>query len=240
MITLERSNDRKVTTLASRDGKQSKLKNTFGLTQWASCPGRTPACDACYVRKNPYPAVDALLARNYATLLASDYATMVALIDGMIMVFETECERKGADKAFRIHWSGDFYSVEYARAWSVVIALHPDVEFWAYTRSFHGDVNVVDILADLPNLHLYLSVDAGNRQHVVAAKRGRKSVHLAYLATTFAEGKADMREITGKPGMSCQQAARKLPMITTAGGACITCAVCPEGKADVVFSVTKK
>jgi hypothetical protein len=65
-------------------------------------------------------------------------------------------------------------------------------------------------------------------------------VRLAMLGTTFQEGQAKMREITGKPGGKCPENLGSLPLISTEGSACARCRLCVDGKADVVFSSSKK
>lgn len=85
----------------------------------------------------------------------------------LVEEFIAECERverrtgRPVARWFRIHWDGDFYSLPYAQAWRETVLRYPD-EFWAYTRSFRPELNVVPLLRDVPGLTLYLSVDAAN------------------------------------------------------------------------------
>ena len=46
--------------------------------------------------------------------------------------------------------------------------------------------------------------------------------------------------ITGKPGAACPEVIKRIPLITNKGGACISCRLCPEGKSDIRFSISKK
>ena len=59
---------------------------------------------------------------------------------------------------YRIHWSGDIFNEEYAKALASAIQLNSDIHFWGYTRSFFS----VPHLCNLPNLTLYLSLDPVN------------------------------------------------------------------------------
>lgn len=98
------------------------------------------------------------------------------MLDTMIAEFEAECDRKNAEKLFRIHHDGDFFSVRYVSAWHAVMLKHPNVTFWAYTRSFH----LVKLLADIPNLTLYLSVDKDNLGSAIETYSANPWVKLVY------------------------------------------------------------
>ena len=232
---LTRSNDRKVTT---------GVKNAFGLPAGLSCPGMTGVCEkVCYARRTEkqYKNVDAAMLRNWNALQGKSIAEMAELLSAMIGEFVTESNRRGVEKSFRIHWDGDFFSIDYAKAWAKVIKLNPDVQFWAYTRSFVPALNVVPVLARLPNLALYLSVDNENEQYVnrIIAKH---NVNLATLSDTFAEAIGMVQNARGgnKPGAKCPENAKQIPLITNKTGACITCQLCVKGKSDVRFSIKRR
>ena len=160
---------------------------------------------------------------------------MIGLLDGLITEFEAECEKKSAEKLFRIHWDGDFFNEEYTRAWRTAIERHPVVRLWVYTRS----VFAVHILLGLENLGLYFSTDSDNYETATDLSR-EPGVMLAYLANPFEEGKAGLREAIGKTGVPCPENNRKLPMISTKGSACVTCGQCIFNRNDILFSATKK
>jgi hypothetical protein len=46
--------------------------------------------------------------------------------------------------AIRIHASGDFFSQSYFDVWLDIAKKHPDVEFWAYTKSINYWVNSIN------------------------------------------------------------------------------------------------
>ncbi len=170
--TLRRSADRKVTNLVSPNGKTANGSNSFGLPSGTafSCPGATSFCErVCYAGKleKVYKGVRDILTHNWNLLQNADCSTMVGLLGNMIDEFVRETEAqiakgKPATYDFRIHWDGDFFSREYAEAWAIVINDFKEVNFWVYTRSFTGSVEVVDILAGIPNLTVYLSADPVN------------------------------------------------------------------------------
>lgn len=237
---LIRSKDRKVTNMPMPSGKTARIANTFGLPSGRefSCPGATTVCETiCYAGKleKIFKGVREVLLHNFDALKSADQAGMAELIDEMITDFKADCEKHGAEKYFRLHWDGDFFSEEYTQAWAEVIKRHEDVQFWAYTRSAFA----VPILQGIPNLGLYFSTDSDNVE--LAGELSREhGVKLAYLADNFQVGKAGMREITGKSGVPCPENNGKLQMISPKGSACITCKQCVFARNDILFSATKK
>jgi Gene product 88 len=249
-MTLRRSADRKVTNLPSPNGRTQKIANSFGLPAGRdySCPGATATCQrVCYAGKleRLYKGVQQVLVGNLEQLTGLDRTGMAELLAEMIDGFRTDCdraERRGANvpRDFRIHWDGDFFSYTYAEAWADAIRANSDIRFWVYTRSFDpGSLDVLPALAGLTNLTVYLSVDPDNLVAAKAARRRHPWVHWAYLAETFADGRADLADLPGKR-YPCPENGRRIPLISEKGSACIRCGICPSGRGDVVFSIVKK
>jgi hypothetical protein len=243
-MALKRSTDRKVTPSATAKGAP-RIANAFGLPSGAaySCPGQTAVCGkVCYAGKleRIYKGTLALLMHNWALLNGADVSTMVELLRTMMTEFVTEADRKSIDKIFRIHWDGDFFSIDYARAWATVVAEFPDVQFWAYTRSFIPTINVVPVLAGIPNLTLYLSIDTDNSMHAAAALIGHPGVRVATLAQTAELAQGLVESTTGKSIVPCPEVMGKLPLVSNGKGACATCALCVVGRKDVAFSISKR
>lgn len=239
-MALIRSKDRKVANQVNKSGTQAAMANTFGLPSGKafSCPGATSVCETiCYAGKleKVFKGVRQVLLSNYEQLVNADAFTMIELLDAMIDDFELECEKRNADKLFRIHWDGDFFSEEYAYAWQQTILLHPDVQFWAYTRSDFA----IPFLIDLENLSLYFSADSANKELAWELKR-KYGIKLAYLAKDFATGKSDFNEKQTKSAIPCPENNRKLPMISTNGSACVACSQCVFARNDILFSASKK
>ncbi len=237
---LKRSNDRKVTNLVSKNGKTPAIANTFGLPAGKafSCPGATSICESvCYAGKleKLYKGVKDVLMHNWNLLKDADEPTMVDLIEDMIADFKKDCDKRNADKLFRIHWDGDFFNDTYARAWQYVILNNTDVQFWVYTRVKSAAL----ILNNIANLSLYYSTDDENKEIGHELKRDN-NIRLAYLGKTFAVTENVMKELTGKPGAKCPENAKKIPLISTNGSACVSCGLCVYGKADIRFSASKK
>jgi len=237
---LKRSKDRKVTNAVSPNGKTPTIANTFGLPAGKafSCPGATSICESvCYAGKleKVYKGVKAVLLHNWDLLCNADGATMVSLLDEMIVEFKKDCDKRNADKLFRIHWDGDFFSETYAYAWKTVIEKHPDIQFWVYTRVASAAV----ILKGISNLSLYYSTDEENKE-IARELRVSHGTRLAYLAKTFAVAEDVMKDLTGKVGAKCPENNKSIPLISTNGSACVSCGLCVFNKADIRFSASKK
>lgn len=239
-MPLIRSKDRKVTNAVSPNGKTPTIANTFGLPSGKaySCPGATSVCETiCYAGKleKIYKGVKDVLMNNWNLLKDADEQTMTSLIGDMIEEFRKDCEKRNAEKLFRIHWDGDFFSVDYTNAWRNVILANPDTRFWVYTRSEFA----VGILKNIDNLALYFSTDSDNLE-LARQLRKDEGVKLAYLAKNFAMGKETMKTIIAKAAVPCPENAKKLPLISDKGSACVTCGQCVFARNDILFSASKK
>jgi len=239
-MKLKRSNDRKVANLVTKNGKQAAIANTFGLPAGKeySCPGATSICESvCYAGKleKLYKAVKANLLHNWELLRNADEPTMVDLLEDMIADFKADCVKKNAPMLFRIHWDGDFFNDTYTRAWQYVILNNTDIQFWVYTRVKSAAL----MLNNISNLSLYYSTDDENKEigHELKVNEG---IRLAYLGKTFAVTESTMKELTGKPGAKCPENMKSIPLISSAGSACVSCGLCVYGKADIRFSASKK
>jgi Gene product 88 len=240
MNKLKRSNDRKVANAVSPNGKTAIIANTFGLPAGKdfSCPGATSVCESvCYAGKleKLFKGVKANLLHNWDLLKDADFDTMVSLLNVMIDEFIADCDKKNAPKLFRIHWDGDFFNDTYTYAWKTVIESRPSVQFWVYTRVKESAI----ILKDISNLSLYYSTDDDNAE-IGAELKIIHSIRLAYLGKTFMATESKMKELTGKVGAKCPENAKRIPLISQNGSACVSCKLCVYGKADIRFSASKK
>jgi hypothetical protein len=239
-MALVRSKDRKVANLVNKGGTQPLIANTFGLPSGVqySCPGATSVCEKiCYAGKleKVFKGVRQVLLTNWEQVKDADRETMITLLFEMISEFVEDCEKRGAEKLFRIHWDGDFFNEDYTYAWRYVMLQFPDVQFWAYTRSAFA----VPILIDVENLGFYFSTDSANRVLGIHLKK-KFGIKLAYLANTFAEGKEDFLTIQDKSAIPCPENNRKIGLISTEGSACVRCSQCVFARNDILFSASKK
>ncbi len=239
---LRRNNDRKTATLSTPDGKRPLIANTFGLPSGKSfsCPNATSVCEKiCYAGKleKIFKGTRELLLANWDAVQNKSVNELQQMIQFMIQDFKYDCDKYNAEKLFRIHWDGDFFSEDYTKAWRRVIKHNKDVQFWVYTRV----PSAVEMLTGIKNLSLYFSADKDN---VDEAKRLRQDydVKLAWLADTFEEASLQVRALTGKPGAKCPEQTRQIPLISKDGGACYTCGLCTTNKTktDIRFSISKK
>jgi hypothetical protein len=239
-MPLVRSKDRKVTNAVSPNGKTPTIANTFGLPSGKaySCPGATSVCEKiCYAGKleKVYKGVKDVLLNNWNLLKDASQMEMENMLFQMISEFDRDCEKRKAEKLFRIHWDGDFFNETYTRAWKTVIKSFPGIQFWVYTRSAFA----VPILSNVDNLSLYFSTDDDNWQLASELKQ-EHDVKLAYLANNFAMGKERMLSITPKSAIPCPENAKKLKLISEKGSACVTCGQCVFARNDILFSASKK
>lgn len=235
MTTLIRSKDRKVANSVTKSGNPN-IANSFGLPAGKeySCPEQTAFCGKiCYAGKleKIYKGVKNNLLENWETLHTAEFIEQYNLLDNMITAFEAECEKKNAEKLFRIHWDGDFFSDDYTRAWSSVILAHPNVQFWVYTRVLASAM--VLNMAKHSNLALYFSADENNLHFANIAKA--KGINIAFVGKTFAEGKELFPKAT-----KCPENNKAIPLVSPKGSACKVCGLCINGRKDVLFSTSKK
>ncbi len=230
--------------------------NGFGIPSIGTCPGRTGYCELdCYaLESEKRPATHDKLQDNL------DILRKAQTVEGMTERLRELMQdyRKRADvigvpvnkRRYRIHWSGDFFSEEYAMAWRNVILENPDIVFWTYTRSFQSDVNALPLLSGIANLDFFISVDYQNVDRAEAVLPDYPDVKVAYLVDYEEEALPLIKQLgRERPFRSepCPEnmrdeatGKRGLPVIGKRGGACAVCTYC-IGKPstwDVVFVKT--
>jgi hypothetical protein len=125
----------------------------WSLPVYVTCPGSSPICRAvCYGDWGGFrwPTTRERHAANLEASLRPDFAAR--------MVEELEAS---SARYVRVHSVGDFYSVDYIRAWVRIGGSTPGVTFWAYTRSWRLPYLLTELvkLAALPNFFLWFSAD---------------------------------------------------------------------------------
>ena len=250
-------------------GMVGKIYNSFGLPAGHSCPGRTAFCRDCYAAKNSevcYPNVGRAMWHNWNALEAFyvryGIDGYVALLNQMVNKFEKQIDYYGLEdheRVFRIHWDGDFFSMDYAKAWAIVIDAHSQIQFWCYTRTFREELDVTPVFEGrCPNLELYLSVDEDNifdaQRCLVESNRNGGRLHVAACSVNYTKAHAIQQLVRGgsvmppdglPPGttiaarkpIACPENAGNIPLISDEGvGACISCGVCIRGSRDILFA----
>lgn len=245
MLALKRTQDRKTANLSNAAGTQSVIANAFSLPSGTdfSCPGATSICEKiCYAGRleKMYKGFRGVVMHNFDLLKDADIDNMVTMLSSMVQSFENDCDKRGVDKLFRIHADGDFFSLDYAKAWAEVIKIHSDVHFWVYTRSFTDKLNVIPVLANLDNLSVYLSCDAENMNAAQKIMKRYPYVKVAMLAETFAEARTALATMTDRRAPACPELKKSIDLIDKNGGACVNCGLCVFNRNSVLFSTTKR
>jgi hypothetical protein len=184
----------------SRPAGKSAFDNSLG-----TCPGETPACSVfCFAKRISGPVFD-----NYRRNVGADVPEIPA-----------ECT------LLRIHVSGDFDSILYIENWIKRLTERPDVECWAYTRSWRvlALLPALEALRALPNVQLFASMDASTPDRPPADWR-RAWIDGDMRADYNPAMRHDDNRITddGRPSYVCPEETGRLPN-------CQTCGYCPLGK----------
>jgi len=201
----------------------------YGLPEdGGTCPGATTGLGGCvsiregckratcYMDKvcNIYKGVANVLKDNTELLKGKSIPEMVATLTNTVNKF---LEKKPQLPYFRLHYSGDFFSEDYAKAWKQVVETFPQVKFWVYTRTF----SVVKYFADLENFTLFLSLDPVNCAEgykIYEQFKDCKNIGLAWMGNTKPEGR---RWVT------CPETSGVIKNTDNAG-ACSKCRLCVD------------
>jgi len=139
--------------------KNYKLGNIWNISLPAveTCGGLSAACAGpdgkCYVLK---------IYKRRPTVLKAHQNTYVGILEALENGEELELPTKVKDgDVFRLHVAGDFFDSAYVYAWMRLMTNNPNIQFFAYTRSWRMPemVSSLHALAALPNMELLLSVD---------------------------------------------------------------------------------
>ena len=195
--------------LTQSDNSKVKFKpnhrNTFGLNfglpeNGGTCPGATQGKGGCLDvrdgRKRPtcymakvtqiYKAVGNILQKNTDLLRDKSREDMAQVLKNTFQDFVDRNEEKYW--YYRLTYSGDVFSEDFAYAVVDACKAFPKVKFWVYTRSH----DYVKILVGAPNLAVYLSVDPINldtgRKIYNGLREQYNNVGLAYLGPPVDDG----------------------------------------------------
>jgi len=118
-----------------------------------SCVGESRLCrGCCYAKRGHFNqrVVKRSHLRNF------DFSKTAAFVAWMIASLLATFAR-----VMRIHVGGDFYDAEYINKWYSIASALPDVQFFAYTRSWRQEDLLPELirLAALPNFQMWWSID---------------------------------------------------------------------------------
>lgn len=180
----------------------------------------------CYVHRAFRVArVKEILEHNTKLMKSLDQNQMFDVLCAEFERFE-KAEARSRDPwyNYRLHWSGDLFSLAYARALRGAILQHPKTTFWCYTRSFHFMAPLVGI----DNLRLYGSLDPVNKKAGLLAMcymgPGCEQVRACYM------GKENDETLETVP---CPVDAGNMEI----EGGCRKCGICVNGTKNVWFKV---
>jgi hypothetical protein len=118
---------------------------TYSKLALATCPGASVWCKgSCY-------------AQRIAGVVAEFVYKVNTEAGANVPDFPSDTD----SKLCRPHVSGDFDSVAYIQRWTEIVKSRPDVQFWAYTRSWRMFTfqPALEQLRALPNMQLFASMD---------------------------------------------------------------------------------
>lgn len=147
---------RNLVLLTAENAKLGPGVPVFNLPAGVTCPGQTKWCaKSCYALKleRIRPSVRLRYQRNLEWIQTNGMKRFVEQISAEIDALNPTI--------LRIHADGDFFSVDYVRAWATIVRRHPNVHFWAYTRSWRVQrlVKALEELRALPNIQMLASWD---------------------------------------------------------------------------------
>lgn len=226
------------------DNRKTSFKpnhmNTFGLMygrpeDGGTCPGSTQGTggcleiktgrklNTCYMAKitTIYPNVRRALEANGDLLKDKTQEEMEEVLAATVEAFIKK--NKGEKLFFRLHYSGDFETEDYVKAWANVMKKYSQVRFWAYTRSYWFAKH----FRDIPNLTLFLSADPVNYRLLKAVYEkhsDQKNFGIAWMGNT---------PPTEQRWVTCPEITGKVKN-TKEGGACSKCRLCVNNYKDKV------
>jgi len=167
---------------------------SFGLPARLSCPRANGSiCDNCYADNGAYKWRSTKFAQM--TRFKWTIESMRTPDGRRAWVYHMICAISG-ETYFRIHDSGDFFNVEYAKCWLEVIRALPGTKFWAPTRAWqlpNGVLPVFDPLmgvlrqiAALPNVTVRPSaLDFGDLPPVIQGLHAGSSAAMSDASQAY-------------------------------------------------------
>lgn len=142
-----------------KSGGQKYAIFNWGIPAIKTCPWAGSCKAGCYATQQTYtwPVVAA----------AYEWRFQQALRDHFVDVMSAEITKISKRKAvrdkqlvIRIHDSGDFFNMRYMNKWLEIMARHPDVIFYAYTKSIAMHQSL-DAAGRLPNNYRWIQSEGG-------------------------------------------------------------------------------
>lgn len=168
--------------------QNSKLKKS-GIHNWGipaikTCPMAGVCKIGCYADMGAYKFSN--VAKVFQKRLElTKFPEFVSIIDAEI--------KRRKVKTLRIHDSGDFYSLDYAKKWYHIMLLNPTVKFYAYTKMVDMFKNQLKYSIEVPNFTIIYSY-GGRQDHLIDPNNDRHSIVFETIGQLKAHGYADASE----------------------------------------------
>jgi adenine-specific DNA glycosylase len=148
---------------------------TFSLPAQVTCPFAGECKKFCYAKKGNY-CFKTVKAKHEANRIASLELDFVERINLELVTLRKQAAKKGLSLVIRLHDTGDFYNVDYTKKWAQIIEQNPDVEFYAYTKSW---INVEKHIKAanwtmIPSEGGLLDSQLGNRPRAYVIRKGEE------------------------------------------------------------------
>ena len=142
--------------ISKSNSKLGKIPS-FSMSAGVTCLESAWCKDKCYAKKleRIFPNVKKSYETNYVASQDKDFVTTM----------NSEISKSKAT-TWRLHVSGDVYNIQYLYNWINIIKTNPTVSFYTYTHSWTNKDMLphLEILKNLPNMTLFISVDESNRE----------------------------------------------------------------------------
>ena len=117
--------------------KTSKMPGpSWSLPAHRACPrANGTICDNCYASKGCYAFASTRKAQKARFEWTVQRMRTTAGCESWVSTM-VEAIRKSGSSCFRVHDSGDMFSVAYAKAWLEVCQMLPEIKFWIPTRAW--------------------------------------------------------------------------------------------------------
>jgi hypothetical protein len=151
------------------------LVATFSMPAQVTCPFAGECKKFCYAKKGNY-CFKTVKAKHEANRMASLEDNFTDLINLELLALRKQASKKGLSLVIRLHDTGDIYNVDYIKKWAQIISQNPDVEFYAYTKSWV----LVEKLIKSPNWTMIpsegglLDSQLGNRPRAYVIRKGEE------------------------------------------------------------------
>jgi len=132
----------------------------FGLPWYVTCPFAGECARGCYasvgnfnypsVKKRLYDNLDFTKTKEFVAETIKELKALVKWAQGIPVVI-------------RLHDSGDFYNLAYVIAWFEIMRAVPEVQFYAYTKSFY----LIERAGKIPSNFKYIPSKGGKLDDMI-------------------------------------------------------------------------